>query len=148
MKYAKRVDIVTVKLVKEKSITYGQRKINSPKEAADLAREFIGDSDRENLLLMALNSRSEPTLIQIVSVGNISSSIVHPREIFKAVILSNAASFILCHNHPSGSVEKSIEDTNVTKRIKEASQVIGVNFADHIIVSDCAYYSYKEEGYL
>ena len=148
MTYRKRVDVVTVKLVKERSISYAERRITSPKEAADLARGFIGESDRENLMVIGLNTKSEPTIIQIVSTGNISSSIVHPREIFKSLILSNAYCFILIHNHPSGYCEKSAEDTQVTKRIKEASNIMGIIFSDHIIISDCDYYSYKEEGYL
>lgn len=112
-------------------------------------RGFIGNCDREVLILIAMNVKSEPNLMQTISIGTLSGSFLHPREVFKAAILSNAASIILAHNHPSLCVDPSEEDKKVTERINEASKIMGITFIDHIIVCDSEeYYSFKENGYL
>ena len=144
---AKRVDIVSLKVVKESSILYGNRKISSPSDAVDIGRIMIDGSDREKLLLCCLNTKNEPNSLNIVSIGSLNSSIVHPREVFKLAILSNSASIILFHNHPSGDTNPSKEDINITKRIKEAGKIIGIDLIDHIILGDNERYtSLKEKG--
>lgn len=135
-KSAKRVDIVSLKVVKENSILYRNRRINSPMEAFEIGREILQDSDREKLLLCCLNTKNEPTNLNIVSIGSLNSSIVHLREVFKTAILSNSASIILFHNHPSGDPTPSKEDISITKRIKEAGDIIGIKLIDHVIVGD------------
>ena len=85
--------------------------------------------------------------MNIVSIGTLYSSLVHPREVFKTAILSNAASIILFHNHPSGDPEPSTEDTTITKRIKEAGTLMGIELLDHVIIgSEGRFYSMKEQG--
>lgn len=144
---AKRVDIVSLKVVKESSILYGNRKISSPGDAVDIGRIMLDGSDREKLLLCCLNTKNEPNSLNIVSIGSLNSSIVHPREVFKLAILSNSASIILFHNHPSGDTNPSKEDINITKRIKEAGKIIGIDLIDHIILGDNERYtSLKEKG--
>ncbi|MBS6500665.1 MAG: DNA repair protein RadC [Clostridium sp.] len=144
---AKRVDIVSLKVVKESSILYGNRKISSPSDAVDIGRIMLDGSDREKLLLCCLNTKNEPNSLNIVSIGSLNSSIVHPREVFKLAILSNSASIILFHNHPSGDTNPSKEDINITKRIKEAGKIIGIDLIDHIILGDNERYtSLKEKG--
>ena len=86
--------------------------------------------------------------MEICSTGSLATSIVHPREIFKMAILSNAYSLILAHNHPSGDVTLSKEDINISKRLKECGELIGINILDHVIIGDNKYLSLKEEGYL
>ncbi|EEH99447.1 DNA repair protein RadC [Clostridium sp. 7_2_43FAA] len=144
---AKRVDIVSLKVVKESSLLYGRRKISSPSDAVEIGRSMLDGSDREKLLLCCLNTKNEPTNLNIVSIGSLNSSIVHPREVFKLAILGNSASIILFHNHPSGDTTPSKEDINITERIKEAGKIIGIELIDHIILGDeNKYTSLKEKG--
>lgn len=143
----KRINLVSVKLIKEGSILYGQRRVLSSKEAFDLGKKFLVDSDREKMILLCLDSKNQPTAINTVSIGCLNSSIVHPREVFKVAILSNSASIIVYHNHPSGDVKPSKDDINITQRLKESGKILGIDLIDHIIVgSSEMYYSFKEKG--
>ncbi|WP_394877655.1 JAB domain-containing protein [Mammaliicoccus lentus] len=100
----KRIDVVKVQMVKKDTLCYLKRSIGEAKDAADIMRELIGNADREHFILICLNSKSEPTHIETVSIGTINFAIIHPREIFKTAILSNATSIIIGHNHPSGDI--------------------------------------------
>ncbi|RQN09840.1 DNA repair protein RadC [Clostridium butyricum] len=147
--HSKRVNIVSIKMVKESSILYGNRRITSPKDAVELIRIVLKDSDREKLVVCCLNTKNEPTSISIISIGSLNSSIVHPREVFKTAILSNSASIIMAHNHPSGDIKPSKEDINVTERIRESGKIIGIEMIDHMIIGgDDKYMSFKEEGFI
>ncbi|WP_027400088.1 JAB domain-containing protein [Anaerovorax odorimutans] len=144
---AKRVNIVNVKLVKEKSIKYQPRKITTPKDVVNLVGNLLIDCDREKLILITLNVKNEPTFIEVVSVGNLQSAIIHPREIFKTAILGNAANIIICHNHPSGDLEPSKEDIKITQRLKECGKLMGIELTDHIIIgSEGRFCSLQEKG--
>ena len=145
---AKRVDIVQVKMVKERSVLYSARRIQSTSDADELVRQFLDELDREAMIVVALNTKSEPTCLQVISIGSLSASIVHPREVFKVAILSNAYSILLAHNHPSGDTTPSQEDIKLTKRIKNASDIMGVSLLDHLIIGSDGYYSFKENGEL
>lgn len=146
--HSKRVNIVSIKMVKESSILYGNRRITSPKEAVELIRIVLEDSDREKLVVCCLNTKNEPTSISIVSIGSLNSSIVHPREVFKTAILSNSASIIIAHNHPSGDTKPSKEDINVTERIRESGKIIGIEMIDHMIIGgNEKYMSFKEDDW-
>lgn len=148
MKSAKRVNIVSVKLVKESSLLYKKRSIRSPEDAYDLLKSFIEDRDREHFVVIALDTKNQPVSINVCHIGSLNASIVHPREVMKPAILSNAASIIVGHNHPSGKVEPSSEDVEVTKRIVEVGKIIGIEVLDHIIVGDDTFVSLKEKGYI
>ena len=146
---AKRIQIVSLKLVRESSILYNVRKISSPKEAAGLGQRFLEDIDREQVIVCCLDNKNAPISINVVSMGTLNASLIHPREIFKTAILSNSASIILFHNHPSGQTQASTEDINITKRIKEAGVLMGIELIDHIIIgSEGRFLSLKEEGLL
>lgn len=147
MKASKRVNIVSVQLVRESSVLYSNRKIESPNEGVELVRKYLENFDREKLIVVGLDNRNQPTFIDTISIGTINSSLVHPREVFKSAILSNSASIIMFHNHPSGETEASKEDINITYRIKEAGKIIGINLIDHIIIgSNGRFSSLKEKG--
>ncbi|QAA35183.1 DNA repair protein RadC [Clostridium manihotivorum] len=143
---SKRVNIISIKMVKEGSLLYSNRNINSPDDAADLLSPFLQDSDREMLVVCCLDSKNQPTLINIASIGTLNSSLVHPREVFKAAILGNAASVIIAHNHPSGDPSPSSEDINITTRLKEAGKIIGIDVLDHVIIGFSNHVSLKERG--
>lgn len=109
----------------------------------------LQESDREQFFLICLNVKNEPTAIHTVSIGSLDSSIVHPRETFKAAVLANASSIIVAHNHPSGDPTPSQPDLEVTKRLQEAGELLGIPVLDHIIVgTEGAYVSLKEGGYM
>lgn len=133
---AKRVDIVSVKLVKESSLLYAERRISSPDAAVPLLRKFLEDVDREHFMIMCLNTKNEPTAIHTVSVGTLNSTHLHPREVYKAAILENSACIILAHNHPSGDPTPSKEDIEITGRLKDAGKIIGIEVLDHVIIGE------------
>ncbi len=144
---AKRVDIVSIKLVKEKSVLYGKRIINSPPDGAKLANEFLESLDREVFLVAYLNVKNEPVALHILSIGTVDSTLVHPREVMKPAILSNASKIILFHNHPTGSLKPSEADKKITKRLEDAGVIMGIDVVDHIIIGDSnEYFSFKEGG--
>ena len=142
---AKRVGIVSLKLVKESSVLYETRTISSPYDSYKLIKNFLIDSDREKFVVACLDTKNQPVNISVVSIGNVNSAIVHPREVFKVAMLSNASKIICFHNHPSGNLKCSKEDENITNRLKECGEILGIELVDHIIVGDNdKYFSFKE----
>ena len=103
--------------------------------------------DRENFVVVLLNTKNEVLESPTVSVGTLSSTLVHPREVFKPAIRASAASVVLAHNHPSGKMEPSREDREVTSRIGEAAKILGIEVLDHVILGD-GYFSMKEHDLL
>jgi DNA repair protein RadC len=144
---AKRINIVSLKLVKESSMLYRERSVRSPEDGYKLLNLFLSDKDREHFIVVSLDTKNQPISINVCHIGSLNASIVHPREVMKSAILSNAASILVGHNHPSGMVEPSCEDIEVTKRLVEAGKIIGIDVLDHIIVGDGAYTSLKEKGF-
>jgi DNA repair protein RadC len=107
------------------------------------------DNDKEKLYVIILNIKNKVIGYSLVSMGSLTASIVHPREVLKPAILASAASIIIVHNHPSGDPEPSTDDIEVTNRISKASAIMGINFLDHIILGFEAdefkgYYSFKQ----
>jgi len=142
-----KIQIVSIKMVKEKNLEYGSSKISSPKDSANILKDFIGDNDREALVVLTLDTKNKITSITVASLGSLNSSIVHPREVFKTAILGNASSIIIGHNHPSGDPTPSKEDISITLRLKECGKILGIELLDHIIIGDDnKYISLKEKG--
>ena len=125
----------------------GRPMISSPEDVDGLLRGRIANLDRENFVVVLLNTKNEVLAFPTVSVGTLSASLVHPREVFKAAIRASAAGIVLAHNHPSGRVGPSREDREVTRRLKETSKIIGIEVQDHVILGD-GYFSMKEHGIL
>ncbi len=125
----------------------GRPVISSPADVDRLLRGRIANLDRENFVVVLLNTKNEVIETSTVSVGTLSASLVHPREVFKPAVRASAASVILAHNHPSGKVEPSKEDREVTRRLGEAAAILGIEVLDHIIVGD-GHFSLKEHGML
>ncbi|RXT08856.1 DNA repair protein RadC [Ammoniphilus sp. CFH 90114] len=145
---AKRVNVVSIKMVKESSILYSKRAVRSPEDAYDLLKGFLEDADREHFLVVNLCSKNRPNAIHVCHVGSLNCSIVHPREVFKSAILSNSASIIVAHNHPSGDTTPSREDIEVTRRLKQAGEILGIDLLDHLIIGEDKFFSLKENGQL
>ncbi|WP_236932666.1 JAB domain-containing protein [Geosporobacter ferrireducens] len=144
---AKRVDIVKIKMVKESSILYAKRRINSPSDGVDLVKDFLEGEDRECFLAVFVNTKNEPTAIHTVSIGTLNASLIHPRELFKVAINANSSGILLFHNHPSGDPTPSQEDISITKRLVEAGNIMGIKILDHCILGDNSkFYSFKENN--
>lgn len=123
--------------------------IFSSKDAAAIAASFIGDEDREILFVMCLNTKKKVVAVHRCHVGSLSTSVVHPREVFKSAIMNNAASIIVAHQHPSGDPSPSLEDIKVTIRLVEAGKILGIELLDHVIIGVTGQYtSMKEMGYI
>ena len=101
-----------------------------------MIKEKIEGLDREQFIIACLNTKNEPTGISVVAVGSLNKAIVHPREVFKTAILSNAASIIAFHNHPSGETTPSQQDIQLTNRLYEAGELLGIKLLDHLIIGD------------
>ena len=144
---AKRVNVVSLKVVKESSVLYETRNITNHYDAFRLVKSFLENSDREKFVVACLDTKNQPINIQVVSIGSLNSAIVHPREVFKVAMLSNASSIICFHNHPSGNIDPSVEDENITRRLKECGEILGIGLIDHIILGDRdRYFSFKENN--
>ncbi|MDD3984249.1 MAG: JAB domain-containing protein [Candidatus Omnitrophica bacterium] len=138
-----------LKLVREREVPYHTGSTNTPEIAAQIIRNHIDHADREMFTVLALDARNNVIGISTISIGNLDSAIVHPREVLKFAILANAASIILAHNHPSGEVSPSSEDYTLTSRLIQAADIIGIDVLDHLILGgEQALYSFKRSGNL
>lgn len=144
----RRIPQVKVELVRDRTVPYQQQiGIGSPDDCARFARSFIGDADREHVLLLLLSAKHRIQAVHTLSIGSLDASIVSPREVFKVAITGNASSIALVHNHPSGDPSPSNEDLAVTERIQSAGRILGVHLLDHVIVGDDQHYiSLRERG--
>lgn len=121
--------------------------MKTPGDAAHVVCRYLEGMDRECFCVVNLQSDARPINMNIVSVGTLSCSLVHPREVFKSAILANAASVILFHNHPSGRLEPSEEDLEITRRLLQAGTLLGIPVEDHIIAGKSGdYFSFREQG--
>lgn len=135
-----------IKIVRDRSVAYNAatKNISDPATAVNAIREVIGDSDRENFVVLCLNRKYDIISAEIASIGTISECFVHPREIFKAAVLSSAAAIIVGHNHPSGNPAPSQDDIEITKRLIEAGKIMGIDVLDHIVIGDDCHVSIRE----
>ena len=143
-----RLQVVRIALVKERPLLYDSERLTSPRQIPAAFRALLGDVDREYCVAFMLDGKNRIASCNVVSMGSLNQSIVHPREVFKAAILSNAAAVIIAHNHPTGDPDPSREDIEITRRIKEAGDILGIKLLDHIIVGDGCHRSFAESGLL
>ena len=147
-----KVKAIQLKCVAElsKRITetkyYNKIRLNCPVTIADYYMERLRHERREHLILCMFDSKCHLIGDKLLSVGSIDSSIVSPREIFRAALNCNAVHLILVHNHPSGVPEPSDTDNVVTERISQCGRIMGIQLSDHIIIGDKSYYSYREKN--
>ncbi|MCL6451474.1 MAG: DNA repair protein RadC [Acetobacteraceae bacterium] len=122
--------------------------VKSPRDVADLVMERMRYLDREHFQVVLLNTRNQVLGVELVSVGTLSSSVVHPREVFKAALRRSAAAIILVHNHPSGDPTPSPEDVGLTRRLSQGGHLLGVEVLDHVVIGDGCFVSLRErEGF-
>jgi len=121
--------------------------VRGPETVFDLTRDIRG-ANREHFVGFYLNSRNQVLRREIISIGSLNASIVHPREVYQPAIAVSAASLILAHNHPSGDPTPSEEDLAITRRLVEAGRILGIDILDHVVVAKDAYASFKERKLL
>ena len=148
---AKLITAYRIALVRDRPLSFGEPYLNNSQDAQAIIRTLIremGQSDREQVVVILLNAKNRVVGVNLVSTGGISSAQVCPREIIKPALLVNASAVILGHNHPSGHVEPSAEDRHLTARVIQAADLIGLTVHEHIVVSmqDARYYSFADNG--
>lgn len=136
---------VHITLVKDRELEY--KAFRASDQAAELGHQLIKQNDREHLIVLSLNGQNKPINVNIVHVGSSDQCNTSSKEILKPAILSNAASILILHNHPSGDVTPSNGDRIFTERMKSASEVMGIRFLDSVIISEPGkpFYSLAEE---
>ena len=122
-------------------------KIKFPADILPLIQHY-GDRKQEHFLCVSVNGASEVMSVRVVTIGLVNKSQVHPREVFAEVLSERASAIIVAHNHPNGTLEPSSEDKQITKRLKDAAAILGINFLDHIIFNAKGYYSFAEKNEL
>ncbi len=122
--------------------------ITTPAQAAELFMEELRYKKKEYFKILLLNTKNHVISREEISVGSLSASIVHPREIFNLPLRKSAASIILFHNHPSGDPSPSQQDLEVTRRLVDAGNILGVVVRDHIVIGDGCFFSFREKGLL
>lgn len=123
------------------------RQIHTPEDAMRIVQHFA-DRPQEHFIGLSVNGAHELIATRVVSIGLVNRSLVHPREVFSDPLTDRAAAIIVAHNHPSGNLEPSIEDREVTVRLRDAGELLGINLLDHVIFSRAGYYSFLESGAL
>lgn len=124
---------------------HSDKRITSPEDVANIFIPLFRDEVKERFIIVCLNSANKIIKHEIISIGNLNSSVVHPREIFKTALENNAASIILLHNHPSGNPEPSNEDIVITKKVVDAGKMMDIPVFDHIILAGNNYTSFVEK---
>ena len=121
--------------------------VRGPESVYELTRD-IRAMNREHFVGFYLNSRNQVLRREIISIGSLNASIVHPREVFLPAVAMSAASVVLAHNHPSGDPTPSEEDLAITRRLLEAGRILGIDLLDHVVVARDSYASFKERRLL
>jgi DNA repair protein RadC len=121
--------------------------LRHPHDAVAFARKILVDDAREHFLAIYLESRHRPIAYQVVSIGTANQSLVHPREVFQPGVAVGAVAVLIAHNHPSGNANPSAEDREVTQRLAQAGEILGIRVLDHIVfTAEGAYYSFAENA--
>ncbi len=153
IKNLKDAKAVKISALREIAIRYNATvkqpvKISAPKDAYDYIKTSLTGKETEHLYLINLNARNAVINKNLISVGTVNETLIHPREVIKTAVSSNAVSIILAHNHPSGEPLPSAEDIKVTQRVEKACKIVGLVFTDHLIVCDNSYSSMRAQNLL
>lgn len=144
---ARAFSICAVMEFVRRKIYPASRKINTPADIYSWLKPYC-DKKQEHFIVFTINGGNEILARRVVTVGLLNSSQIHPREVFADAIADRAASVVLAHNHPSGNYEPSEEDIRVTKKLKNAGEILGVTILDHIVFSETGYCSFLERKLL
>jgi DNA repair protein RadC len=122
--------------------------LDTPARVSEAVPLAIRESRKEHLLAFYLNARSQLICQETVSIGTLSASLVHPREVFSPAVAHSAAAVVVAHNHPSGDCSPSADDRDTTRRLVRAGELLGIPLLDHIIVAGDRFFSFRERGML
>jgi len=140
------VPIYKLLMVKDSAAASPARRIKSPVDAAALAMTYMQDLDREHLIVILLNAKSDIIGINTVAIGGLNTTYVPMREVLKPALLANASAIIVAHNHPSGDPTPSPEDVSITRRIVDAGNLLGIDVLDHVVCGEGRWVSLRERG--
>ncbi len=142
-----QLDVVRVKLVKDAPL-FSELPLQNPYDAVATIGDLLCEMDREVVCVVNLQSDLKPINVTFASIGSLNEAMVHPREMLKASILSNAASVMIIHSHPSGNLLPSKQDTMITDRMNAVCEMVGIQLVDHVIVggNNREFFSFKEKG--
>lgn len=118
--------------------------LSCPQDVADFLMPRLRYAAKEQFVVILLNSKNKVIGTEVVSEGSLSSSVVHPREVYAPAILHHAAAIMVAHNHPSGDPKPSLEDEEVTRMLSRSGKVLGIPMIDHVVIGDGNYYSFLE----
>jgi DNA repair protein RadC len=118
--------------------------LSGSRDVYELVREELVNADREMFLSVMLTTKNQLIGVETVGLGSVNACIITAKDLFKSAILANAVSIILCHNHPSGNLEPSPKDIDLTKRLIDAGELLGIKVLDHLIVSNRGYESMRD----
>lgn len=142
-----KLDVVSVRLVKDAPVI-SDEPLNCPDKVIKAVGEFLSEFDREALCVINLKTNLTPINMNIASMGTLNYAVLHPRELMKSSILSNAAFIMLVHNHPSGDVTPSREDVKMTDKMNKICALMDIPLIEHIIVGDGKYFSFNQHQLL
>jgi len=128
-----------------------KKTVTNPRDVVDILQTILSkeneiDQQKEHFFTIGLNSRNVIQYIDLVSLGTLDSSLVHPREVFRLAIMKGVASIIIAHNHPSGDTEPSGDDLTTTKRLVEAGKIVGIEILDNLIITTNGFFSFANKG--
>ena len=138
-----------IRVVRERRPKYpAPRSVRDARAVADAFAEHFAPLDREHFVVLLLDGKNRIVGFNVVSIGSLTAALVHPREVFKAAILTNAAAILVLHNHPSGDPTPSREDREITARLKLVGSELGIPLVDHVVIGAHSYRSFSESGIL
>jgi DNA repair protein RadC len=144
-----RIPRIRFSMIRESFVNSPIKKISNSRELVDFLHAQLDDWDREVFMVLHLDSKNNILDIHIASIGSLSTSLVHPREVWCYAIRNQAAAVIFAHNHPSGCHLPSREDLQCTERLINAGKILGIRVLDHIIIGAYAeYYSFADAGHM
>ena len=148
--YDTRIEDCRTVLVKEKAVNYKTDSFSSPAPVTELLNSVasLNVMGEEHCYMLGLNNKGKLIGLFFISKGTVNMTCLNPREVFMRALLVGATSIVLCHNHPSGDPEPSRQDKEMTKKFKEAGELLGIPLIDHIIIGGRGYYSFMENGLL
>jgi DNA repair protein RadC len=144
---AKALQIIALFELSRRFYVGRKEEILSPEDVWKLCLD-IRESKKEHFIVFYLDTQNHVIERQIISIGTLNTSLVHPREVFESAVRLSSASIIVAHNHPSGSLDPSNEDRDVTRRLVEAGEILGIEVTDHIITTREGYFSFKDKNML
>jgi len=149
----KTIRLVSIRAVFKKEVVREGAPLWLSSRCSDATQVFelfrdLSTETKEHFVALHLDSKNRIICYDTVSIGSLSASIVHPREVYKSALLSSAAAVIFLHNHPSGDTTPSREDMEITQRLKEAGELLGIRVLDHLIIGERDYYSFANNGNL